>query len=148
MTHVFDINDNARIYELIRNRKEGAFVMPLYIKIYNSIYDIRDIDEIDNYVPSALKIGFGSIYGFFNKTQFPIKYIDSFDIVKQFTIFDDRINNDMNCYVFESSDPYSNINHDIFEQISYYYWLFRDYLDNRMKDIRAERIRKAMEEDM
>lgn len=145
MLREFNIDDNDRIYELINLRKKDAYVMPLYIKIYNSIYDIRDIDSIDNFNPSAMKLGYGSIYGLFNKTQFPIKYIDSFDIVKQFTVFDERINIDMKCYVFESSDPYSNINHPIFEQMSYYYWLFRDYLDNRMKEIRAKRIKELME---
>ena len=135
----FDIDDNARIMELIHKRKDGAYVMPLYIKMYSDLIDIRDIDEIDNFIPSAMRIGFGSMYGVLNKTQFPIKYIDQFDIVKKFTMFDDKLNNDVQCFVFESSDPWWNIDHCIFEQIDYYYWMIRGYLEERMKIIRKQK---------
>ena len=43
---MFNIDDQDRIAELIDNRKSDAFIMPLYIKVYNDIYDIRDIDKI------------------------------------------------------------------------------------------------------
>jgi hypothetical protein len=141
----FDINDTERIVELVRKRKSDAYVMPLYIKIYNERIDIRDIDEIDNYTPSSLKIGFGAVTGLFNKTNFPIKLSNSFDFVSRFTHYDDKMNTDYQYFVFESSDPYSNIDHDIFEQMSYYYWIFRNYLEDRMKSIRAKRIKDAME---
>lgn len=143
---MFDIDDNDRIMELINKRKDGAYVMPLYIKLYNNRIDIRDIDEIDNFIPSAFKIGFGAKYGVMNKAQFPINYIMNFDIIKKFNHFDEKINNDVQCFVFESSEPYSNINHDIFEQMNYYYWIIRDYLENRMKKINEVKRKKLLEE--
>lgn len=142
----FFIDDEQRIAELIRRRKSDAYVMPLYVKIYNDLIDITELDSIDNYSPSAMKVGFGSRYGLFDdKPQFPIDHIYEFDIVRKFTLFDGRINNDVQYYVFESSDPYGNINHPIFEQMSYYYWEIRDYLEDRMKIIRAKRIKEAMD---
>ena len=140
----FDMSDDDRIVELIKKRKDGAFVMPLYIRIYNNRYDIRDIDLIDNFIPSAMRIGFGGMYGVLNKTQFPIKYINQFDIVRKFNHFDEVLNNDVQYFVFESSDPYWNIDHDIFEQIDYYYWMIREYLEERMKEIRRKRIEESM----
>ena len=140
MIRKFDIEDDNRIVELIKKRKVGAYTIPLYIRIYNDLIDIRDIDKINNFIPSAMKVGFGSMYGVLNRTQFPIKYIDHFDIIRKFNYFDEVINNDIQCFVFESSDPYSNIDHDIFEQIDYYYWLIRNYLEERMKIIRKQRM--------
>ena len=142
----FNIEDRDRIVELIKRRKDNAYVMPLYIKLYNDRIDIRDIDEIDNFIPSAMKIGFGSVNGLFNKTNFPIKYSNNFEFVSRFTHYDDKMNTDYQYFVFESSDPYSNIDHDIFEQMSYYYWTIREYLENRMISIRAKRIKDAMED--
>ena len=147
MLRVFDMDDNDRIVELIGKRKREAYVIPLYIRIYNNRYDLRDIDEIDNFIPSAMRIGFGAMYGVLNKTQFPIKYIDQFDIVKKFNQFDERFNVDYQYFVFESSDPYWNINHDIFEQVDYYYWMIRNYLEERMKIIRKKRIEESMKEN-
>lgn len=138
MIREFDIMNNDRILELINKRKEGAYVIPLYIRIYNKLIDLRDIDKIDNFIPSAMKVGFGGMYGILNRTQFPIKYIDNFDIVRKFNMFDTRINNDVQCFVFESSDPYWNIDHDIFEQIDYYYWMIRMYLEERMKMLKIK----------
>ena len=147
MIREFDIDDNKRIVELIGNRKEGAYVIPLYIRIYNKRIDLRDIDEIDNFIPSAMRIGFGGLYGVLNKTQFPIKYIDQFDIVRKFTNFDEKINVDYQYFVFESSDPYWNIDHEIFDQVDYYYWMIRMYLEERMKMIRKKRIEETLKEN-
>ena len=143
----FDINDNQLIHDLVSLRAEGAYVMPLYIEIYNDIVDIRNIDSITNFTPSSLKIGFGSVCGVFQKNQFPLKYIDHFDIISTFSMFDSVINNDLRYYVFESSDPYGNIEHPIFEQMSYYYWTIRERLEENQKKVRLEKIRKSMEEN-
>lgn len=141
-------NSEQIIARLIKNRKDDAYVMPLYIKIYNDIIDIRNIDSIENFTPSSLKVGFGAVCGCFVNNQFPIKYIDNFDIVRTFSLFDPVMNTDYQYYIFESSDPYGNIDHPIFEQIGYYYWMIREKLEDNQKRIRLEKIRKAMEEQM
>lgn len=144
----FYIEDHNRIADLIERRKEDAVVMPLYVRIYNELVDLRSLDEIDNYAPSAMKVGFGARYGLFDpKPQFPLEHLYDVEVVDKFTLFNSEINNDIQYYVFESSDPYGNINHPMFEQMAYYYWMIRDYLEDRMKIIRANKIKEMMESE-
>lgn len=143
----FNIDDHARIAELINNRKEDAFVMPLYLKVYNTIYDIRDIKEIKSFSPSGFKIGFGACNSLFSKNNFPTQYIYNFGNVNVFTEYNEKYNSDNRYIVFESSsidDESKLAEHPIFEQINYYYELFKNYLleisDSYRKEIIEEKL--------
>ena len=144
---MFNINDNDKIRLLTNNRKEGAYVMPLYIKIYNSRYDSRDLDTTENYTPSALKIGYGAIYGMFCKQQFPIKGVDAFHIIKQFLHTDYEKNIDIRYIVFEESTMDEEmLKHPIIDQINYYYSTINEYLMEKTKVLRDKRIRQFLDE--
>ena len=142
----FDINNDERISEIISVKLDNAYCIPLYVKMYNKLIDLRDIDEIDNFIPSGFKVGFGVRRSIFDKCSFPIKYLNHFDILRRFRKFNEKINNDEEFFVFESSEPYEDINHDMFKQIDYYYWMIRKYLEDNMRKIREDNMKRIKEE--
>jgi hypothetical protein len=86
---MFDITNRELIKRLIDERKTGAYVKPMYVKIYNEAYGINELREITNYNPSAFKIGFGIHVSILDKYTFPNKMIQMYDPVEAFTIFDE-----------------------------------------------------------
>ena len=47
---ILDNTNEDNIIELISRKKQGAYVMPLYAKMYHDRIDLRDINEIINQV--------------------------------------------------------------------------------------------------
>lgn len=141
--YTFDLSDHDRIANLIDNRLPDAFVMPLYIRIYNTKYDIRDINNITDFNPVGFKIGFGAFNSLFSKTSFPSQFIFDFDDVNSFNIFKEDINTNVRYITFESTDV-DRTDHPIFEQINYYFNLFKDYLTNKHESYRKSLIEETM----
>lgn len=142
---ILDNTNEDNIIELIGRRKEGAYVMPLYAKMYHDRIDLRDIDEITNFNPSGFKLGFGAVYALFEKPRFPIQHINLFDVVYQFKKFDEEMNIAKQYYVIESSNmTVFDLEHPIFEQINYYYDMFSEHLSKQQ----AIRRKKLIDEMM
>jgi hypothetical protein len=79
-----------------------------------------------------LKIGYGAVYGLFEKCPFPIQCIDVFDIIYQFKLWDDEKQVTKQYYVFESSyimeTDHPAFKLPIIQQMNYYYDMFSEYL--------------------
>lgn len=145
----FDIDDQNRIAELIDKRKPDAYIMPLYIKVYNDIYDIRDIDKITGFSPSGFKLGFGGSNGLFSSTNFPSQFIFTFSNVNTFSRFNEEYNCNTRYIIFESMevDEEQEKEHPLFEQINYYYKMIRDYLLESTEKYRKARIEENLKDD-
>lgn len=143
---MFDINNEELIMKLIEQKDDDDFVIPLYVKIYNNIYSITELDKIEEYDPSSFKIGFGSLSGaMFVKNNFPNMYTFDFNIVKTFRKFDNVYNIDVRYIIFESSyvDDIDNIH----KQINRYVNMIEDYVVTRVNAIKKERIRKLLNDN-
>lgn len=99
---MFDSTNRELVMRLINDRKPGAYVKPLYVKIYNEAYGINELKQITNFNPSAFKIGFGIHVSILDKFAFPNKLIQMFDPMEAFTIFDDVRQISEKFIIFES----------------------------------------------
>ncbi len=99
---MFDSTNRELVMRLINGRKPGAYVKPLYVKIYNEAYGINELKQITNFNPSAFKIGFGIHVSILDKFAFPNKLIQMFDPMEAFTIFDDVRQISEKFIIFES----------------------------------------------
>ena len=99
---MFDSTNRELVMRLINGRKSGAYVKPLYVKIYNETYGINELKQITNFNPSAFKIGFGIHVSILDKFAFPNKLIQMFDPMEAFTIFDDVRQISEKFIIFES----------------------------------------------
>lgn len=86
---MFDSTNQDLIMRLINGRKTNAFVAPLYVKNYNDRYGLNEIKQINNFNPSAFKVGFGVHVSLLDKFAFPNTLMDMFDPVVAFTNFDE-----------------------------------------------------------
>lgn len=88
---MFDLNDQNLIKTLIKGRKIGAYVKPVYVKNYTETYGLNQLKEIGSkYNQSACKIGFGVHISILDKFSFPKSLINTFDPNVAFTTFDDE----------------------------------------------------------
>lgn len=150
---MFDIKNHDRVMELIDGRLKSSYVEPLYVKIYNNIYGLDELDAIDDFNPSAFKVGFGSSLGLFIRKPIDMRCLISLDVVDKFKTYKEEIQCEHVYYVFETgqliqNDPSHETFKEFFEQIDYYYWLLRDHIEERhsiIKKKRMEELLKGME---
>jgi poly-D-alanine transfer protein DltD len=150
---MFDIKNHDRIVELVDGRLKSSYVEPLYVKIYNNIYGLDELDVIDDFNPSAFKVGFGSSLGLFIRKPIDMRCLISLDVVDKFKMYKEELQCEHVYYVFETgqliqNDPSHETFKEFFEQIDYYYWLLRDHIEERysiIKKKRMEELLKGME---
>ena len=142
---IIDTEHEDDIRTLITRRKDGAFVMPLYIRMYNDRIDLRDYKEINNFNLSGYKMGFGAMNGLLIRQAFPMNMIDHFDIVHQFTKYDYDKNISVGYYVFETSAVDEELTkHPMMHQINYYYDLFGEALYNQQQEHRKKLLEEML----
>lgn len=145
---MFDIENREMIVKIIENCKPDEYVIPLYVRIYDKYYSITEMDEIEDFNPSAFKVGFGSACSMFRKNSFPSKYTYEFDNTFVFNEFDEERNVYVRYIVFESDGISNNTeDHPIYEQINEYCDMLFNYIKDRVMKIKKERIRKQIEEE-
>ena len=146
---MFDMNNHEMIAKIIEKCKPEEYVIPLYVRIYDKYYSITEINEIDDFNPSAFKVGFGSACSIFHKNSFPAQCTYSFENTSIFTEFDEERNVYVRYLVFESNGGfnYNEEHHPIYDQINEYCDMLFNYIKDRVIKIKKERIRKQIEEE-
>lgn len=141
---MFDINDKDTIIKIINQRNDEEYVIPLYVKMYNTTYPILELDSITDFNQSSFKVGFGTSSSMFMKNSFPNQYAFDFDTVSVFKEFDQTYNTEIRYVVFETSmvDQVSELH----EQIDQYILMLEEYVSEHVKQIKKELIKKQMEE--
>lgn len=152
---MFDLDNHDEIVRMISCRKEGSFVVPLYVNHFHELYDIRDLGSIQNFNSGNVTVGFGAINGLFQKYQFPMSYALEFNVRTVFDIPYERVEGVMTKYiVFESSiidDDRFDAKHPMIDQVNYYCGIIRNRLLEQYKIAlaarRAELVKVAQEQE-
>lgn len=133
---MFDIDDKDRIQYLIGKRKEGAVITPLYINQYGTRYELTELDQIHDYCPGALKIGFGGCDSILEKKPFPMKSIYEVDVVSVFTNHDEVKNIDVKYIVFETTGIEGD--GELYEQVGVYVDMLNEYIEKSVKEYKKK----------
>ena len=144
---MFDIHNEQRIAKLIDGRIPNSLVEPLYVKIYNNLYGIDELNDITDFNPSAFKVGFGSSLGLFIRNPINMKDLITLDVVNKFKLYKEELQCEHVYYVFEIG-IFGDFDNALYQQMEYYYKELRRYIENRCDELKRERIRKLMEENM
>lgn len=144
---MFDIHNEQRIAKLIDGRIPNSLVEPLYVKIYNDRYGIDELNDITDFNPSAFKVGFGSSLGLFIRNPINMKDLITLDVVNKFKLYKEELQCAHVYYVFEIG-IFGDFDNVLYQQMEYYYKELRRYIENRCDELKRERIRKLMEENM
>ena len=144
---MFDIYNEQRIAKLIDGRIPNSFVEPLYVKIYNDRYGIDELNDIMDFNPSAFKVGFGSSLGLFIRNPIDMKDLIGLDVVNKFKLYKEDLQCEHVYYIFEIG-IFGDFDNALYHQMEYYYKELRKHIEDRCNEIKKERIRKLMEENM
>lgn len=142
---MFDINDNEDIKRYINNRKEGAIVVPLYVSQYGNRYALNELNDIHDYCPGKLKLGFVGCYSILEKYPFPMNKVYEVEVVNVFSEIDPKTNNEIKYIVFESSKM--NDNSDLSEQINLYVDMIDEHIEKIVNEYRRNLAKMFIEEN-
>jgi hypothetical protein len=138
---MFDVNNNERVMELVNGRKSGSYVEPLYVRIYNDVYGMDELDLIEDFNPSAFKVGFGGSIGLFVKKQLNMKDLMALEVIRHWKYYHDELQCDRLYYVFEvSNTDFGFVDNEFYQQLEMYYGMLYEYINNRVQDIRKQRL--------
>lgn len=137
---MFDIKNKDYIKDCINKRIEGGYVIPIYVSLYKETYLLTELDQITEYSPGSIKVGFGACSSPLEKKPFPSNRLNEVDVIDVIFDHDESSNIDIRYVLFETSgldgdDPVS-------EQVNYYV----DIIDERVKDIVKEYKKKVAAE--
>ena len=144
---MFDIENKDRIIQLIRSKKDGAYVSPLYVRNYNDKYDLSELKNIKNFNPSSFRVGFGVMVSIFDKYSFPENMMYAFESVIAFSQYNEEKNVNERFIVFEiGKESHDLSDNDITQQILYYQDLLFDYLTKQQAEYRKQLLEQMMNE--
>lgn len=144
---MFDIENKDRIVQLIRSKKDGAYVSPLYVRNYNDRYDLSELKDIKNFNPSSFRVGFGVMVSIFDKYSFPENMMYAFESVTAFSQYNEEKNVNERFIVFEiGKESHDLSDNDITQQILYYQDLLFDYLTKQQVEYRKQLLEQVMNE--
>lgn len=136
---MFDIEDKERIKKYIDNRKENAIITPLYINHYGKLYNLNEVDQIHDYCPGALKIGFGGCYSLLEKKPFPMKAVYMVDVASVFDMHDEVKNIETRYIVFETTGlEGTGVPEELYEQVHFYLKMLNDYVSKAVKEYKKK----------
>lgn len=147
---MFDVNDREYIVDMIRKKKPDAFVIPLYVKVYNQTYTMHELNTIPNFNPSGFRVGFGAVVSMFDRYSLPQDKMFRFECIDAFNVHNEKYNADEKFIVIEigifTDDDQFDENDPVYEQLGYYYNLLREYLNHINKEKRRRMIEEQMKE--
>lgn len=143
---MFDINNHKFISRVINMRDENAYVIPLYVKVYNDTYSILELQDMKDYNPASFKIGFGSSTSLFAKKSFPSQYAFDFDTVALYSEHDEDTGSATRFIVFETSDVDPSIS-EFHQQLHAYYEMLSKHINEHVTQYKKEALRQYMEEN-
>ena len=124
---MFELNfDNVKKYASLR--KEDAYVMPMYISLYNEKYSLDELETIKNYSPNSIKVGFVSVLSMKDNKSFCLNSIYEVNNVQTYSEYDNDNNTDIKYIVFDTG--YIDGNNEMYNQINYYVKIFDEYIKN------------------
>ena len=168
---MYDKNNKAEIARLINAKKADAFVMPIYVQIYQDQYLISELQSIKQFNPAGFRVGFGAKRSIFDKFSFPEcmgRYYTMDDI---FVLQNEEKHVDEMYMTFSVSGPDTHIeigdeevidrefndrkveefkntpvkmDQRVIEQVLYYYNMLKDFLQKQYQENR----RKLIEEEL
>lgn len=140
---MFDINDKEKVIKLIeKTKKDGAYVVPLYVKIYNDIYGLDELDTMiqeRGFNPASFRVGFGAKVSLFDNCSFPKEMMFEFDCEIAYSQHNDELDVDERYLVLEigkeSADAYEgSVRSTLLSQIHYYQDTLHDYLSKKYEE--------------
>ena len=148
---MFDITDKEMIMNIINQKKPDMIVIPLYVKVFNRIYGITELDNIMDFSKFSFKIGFGAMNQSYKSTKsnFPMNQLQCFYDPRLYHYFDEENQFKTDYVVFESDkiDVTTNgISKEIIEEINRYFDMLSDYIDTRVTKMKKERIKEMIEQ--
>lgn len=147
---MFDVMDKEYIISMIRNKKDNAFIIPLYVKVYNQTYTIHELNDIPMFNPSGFRVGYGAIVSMFDKFSFPQDKMFRFECIDAFNMHNEKYNVDEKFIVIESGiftdDDEFDESDPLYEQMAYYYTELRKYLEKKYQEKRKRLIQQQIEE--
>lgn len=122
---MFELNiETVKRYASLR--KDGAFVMPMYISLYNEKYSLCELDKIVTYTPNSVKVGFVSVMS--SKEDKPF-ILNSIYEVQNVQVFKEHDNDtEIKYIVFETGNLIGN--NEMYNQINYYVNIFDEHIKN------------------
>jgi hypothetical protein len=142
---MFDIDNHEQIQLYVSKRKEGAIVIPMYVSQYGKRYELTELDQIHDYCPGTLRIGFGSCDSVLEKNPFPMKSIYEVDVISVFTQHDDIKNVDVKYIVFETTGLSGD--GPLYEQIDVYVRMLNEYIEKSVKSYRQSLAKAFLNEE-
>lgn len=148
---MFDINNKEWIMNIVL-RKGNKIVIPLYVNIDNTQYNILELteDRIHNVTRNGFKVGFGCIDSMLAKTTifFDRDLLQYFSNVNTFNYFDEYTNLTSFYYVFECDSDTAKMlidefgNRQILDEIILYDERLFEYVSKLVSDYRSKCIEK------
>lgn len=147
---MFNIEDKNTIREIIDQRSETDIVIPLYVKVGNTIYSLLEANTIPDCSRSIFKVGFGSSASVFTRNSFPTNQIVNFSGTSMFMNYDEQYQANVRYFIFESDEVdverNDSANGILNKQINDYYNMLFDYVMEFVNVAKTERRRKAVED--
>jgi hypothetical protein len=146
---MFDIENEEALRNIIDQRDEQYYVIPLYVNINNCKYALWELNQVTSFSPSIMKVGFGSSVSVFMKQSFLTEHMYDFPIVKMFHHFDYEENVNTEYVVFESGfltdeEVEQSVMH---EQIQTYVKALSERVEKHVTEYRIQ-LRKQIAEEM
>ena len=142
---MFDMTNEEALMKLINGRDENAYIVPLYVHINNERYNLWEIDQIDNFSRSTIKIGFGSSRGLMVKSQLPQECLNEFEMLKTSHQYDYDKDVDVFYCVFESGFlNEEELTDDFHIQIQTYVEQVAEYVNQIVQEKRKQRIQNML----
>lgn len=102
---MFNMEDHEFIMKVIQSRDHNAFIMPLYVRVYNTTYSMMELDSMTEYNPASFKVGFGTSYGLTDEhINFPKKVMIDLDVINMFHDVDPDTGDTTHYCIFEISN--------------------------------------------
>ena len=142
---MFDMSRQDMIMKMIDERDDRCYVIPLYIHVNNNRYQLWELDEIENFSMSTLRIGFGSSRGLKIGKPLPGNCIYEFNMEQIFHEYNYDLDVDRFYYVFESGllDD-DELQDELHQQIQMYVNSIIEYLKESVDKKRKERIKSML----
>lgn len=140
---MFNPADYDAIKTMMLAKHPDAIVVPMYVRVYKDTFLLNELDAIPQFNPVSFRVGFGATMSMFDKHSFPRERLYDFEHIATFYEHDETRNVDKHFFVFESTDIESP-NDDLDEQITHYYKMLFDYVNEQWKERRKKMIEEAM----
>ena len=167
---MYDKNNHEEIARLINSKKPDAYVMPVYVQVYQEQYLISELKNIKQFNPAGFRVGFGAKKSIFDKYSLPECMLRYYTMEDWFVFHNEEKQIDEVYMIFSTAQPdktlqeaiedvvhhggdlevetFKNLHIDVdpvvMDQVIYYYNMLRDHLEKQYNENR----KKLIEEEI